>query len=97
MFDKKQIVLTHKRTQLSYLLVFIFICLGPPEYDGGVAISEFVVEMTAADPDGPAQEVHRGPADVTECCVNNLLPGKVYSFAVQAFNRVGVSGSLKPL
>ncbi|PIK54797.1 hypothetical protein BSL78_08319, partial [Apostichopus japonicus] len=69
----------------------------PPEYDGGVAISEFVVEMTAADPDGPAQEVHRGPADVTECCVNNLLPGKVYSFAVQAFNRVGAGPFSEPL
>lgn len=68
-----------------------------PEYDGGAPITEFVVEMSAADPEGPAREVHRGAADVTECSVTHLLPGKVYSFKVQAFNRVGAGPFSEPL
>lgn len=60
-----------------------------PDYNGGAPITEFSVEMTAAD--NVTSEVHRATADITECTVNSLLPGRTYDFRLRSCNKIGVS------
>lgn len=59
----------------------------PPDYDGGAAISGYVLEM-----ENPGtkefREIHHLMDNV--CTVRGLLPGKTYSFRVKALNDAGV-------
>lgn len=68
---------------------------GMPDYNGGAPITEFSLEMTAAD--NVTSEAHRAPADITECSVSGLLPGRTYDFRLRSCNRVGYGPYSEPL
>ncbi|XP_072180136.1 fibronectin type-III domain-containing protein 3A-like [Diadema setosum] len=68
---------------------------GMPDYNGGAPITEFSIEMTAAD--SMPTEVHRASAEITECPVGGLLPGRVYDFRLRSSNRVGYGPYSEPL
>ncbi|XP_041482367.1 fibronectin type-III domain-containing protein 3A-like isoform X2 [Lytechinus variegatus] len=69
---------------------------GMPDYNGGAPITEFSVEMTAAD-NNVTSEVHRATADITECTVNSLLPGRTYDFRLRSCNKIGYGPYSEPL
>uniref|UniRef100_UPI00398E758F fibronectin type-III domain-containing protein 3A isoform X3 n=1 Tax=Pristiophorus japonicus TaxID=55135 RepID=UPI00398E758F len=59
---------------------------GHPPTIGGSQVISYRLELSAADLHDP-KEVYQG-AD-TECTVSSLLPGRMYSFRLQAANKAG--------
>jgi len=57
-----------------------------PEYDGGSSVIEYLVTMTG-DMSG-TRDIYRGHD--TQCTVAGLLPGRLYTFQVKAYNKAGV-------
>uniref|UniRef100_A0A4W3H2U3 Fibronectin type-III domain-containing protein 3A n=1 Tax=Callorhinchus milii TaxID=7868 RepID=A0A4W3H2U3_CALMI len=59
---------------------------GSPLVNGGSHIINYILEMSAGGLDD-TKEVYQGPD--MECTVNNLLPGRMYSFRLRAANKAG--------
>ncbi|KAM6988463.1 fibronectin type-III domain-containing protein 3A isoform 1-T2 [Tautogolabrus adspersus] len=59
---------------------------GPPQVDGGSAVSCYSVEVSGLQSE-ESREVYQGPE--LDCSVGGLMPGKTYSFRLKAANKAG--------